>query len=151
MANLFPTEKVSVLGVDDKASTQVTFGKGWKFDFDIGEFVITPTGRMATATELEAFMEWCQKALLTPRYRYIIYSRYYGHEFDDLLGNALPKAVVESEIKRIVIETLSFDPRTSEIKDFSFHWDDDILFFSCNVISANSDEFPVNSKVVIGG
>lgn len=150
MANLFPTEAVSGLIIDEESSTKVTFGKGWKFDFDTGEFVTSPTGRMAPANELEAYMEWCQKALLTPRYRHVIYSRHYGNEFDDLIGQAYPREVVESEVQRIVRETLGVDPRTGELSDFFFYWDGDILYFSCKVTTVNSDEINVSSEVVIG-
>lgn len=151
MANLFPTESVSGLAIDQEASTQVTFGRGWKFDFDVGEFVTSPTGRMAPATELEAFREWCQKALLTPRYRHVIYSRNYGHEFDELMGQGYPKPVVESEIERIVRDTLKVDPRTGDVSGFEFAWEGDKLFFSCNVTTVNSNRFAVSSEVVIGG
>ena len=149
MANLYPTETVSGLQIDDEASTTVTFGKGWKFDFDAGDFVTTPTGRTAAANETEAFMEWCQKALLTPRYRHIIYGRYYGNDFDDLIGRGYTREVIESEIQRIVKESLAVDPRTDEVNSFVFTWEDDRLYFSCNVISIKGDELQVGTEVVI--
>jgi hypothetical protein len=95
-------------------------------------------------------MEWCQKALLTPRYKHVIYSRNYGTEFDGLIGKAYPRAVVESEIQRIVKETLKVDPRTGEVSDFTFTWDGDKIYFSCIVTTVNSQQITVNSEVVIG-
>ncbi|NLW89980.1 MAG: DUF2634 domain-containing protein [Syntrophomonadaceae bacterium] len=149
MANLLPTDTVSGLTIDKEASTPITFGKGWKFDFDAGEFVTTPTGRTATADENEAFMEWCQKALLTPRYRHLIYGRQYGHDFDDLIGRGFSREVIESEIQRIVKETLTVDPRTDEVKNLVFVWEDSRLYFTCDVISIKGDQIQVGTGVVI--
>jgi len=147
--NLFPTEPVSGLQIDAEASTTVKFGRGWKFDFNTGEFVFTPTGRTAPANELEAYMEWCQKALLTARYRFVIYGRDYGHDFDDIIGRAFSRNVIESEIQRVVTETLLVDPRTDSVINFAFTWEEDRLFFSCDVVSIRGDQFQVGTGVVI--
>ena len=149
MANLLPTEPISGLQIDQETSTSVTFGQGWKFDFDSGEFVTTPTGRTAPANETEAYMEWCQKALQTARYRFPIYGRYYGHDLDDIIGRAFPRAVIESEIQRVVTETLKVDPRTSEVINFAFTWEDDRLYFNCDVISVRGDQIQIGTGMVI--
>lgn len=149
MANIFPTEPVSGLQIDSESSATVKFGRGWKFDFDSGDFVTTPTGRTAPADETEAYMEWCQKALQTARYRFPIYGRYYGHDFDDIIGRSFPRAVIESEIQRVVVETLKVDPRTDRVINFVFTWEDDRLYFSCDVISVRGDQITVGTGVVI--
>lgn len=146
MSNLFPTEKIEI--IPEPGEQPVKFGRSWKFDFDSGEFLVTPTGHIAPANALEAFTEWCQKALLTPRYHYPIYGRGYGHEFGDLIGSSYPRPVAESEMKRIVTSTLMVDPRTGSVDNFVFSWEGDTLFFTCVVTTINSDQITVSAKVV---
>jgi len=146
MPNIFPTESTTTTQARNQ---QVKFGKGWRFDFEAGEFVLTPTGKVAPANELEAYMQWCEKALRTPRYRHMIYSRNYGSEFDDLIGRGYPKAIVESEITRIVTETLMTDPRTGSIQNSSFSWGNDGVYFSCDVYTINTEIVSTGLKVVV--
>ena len=135
MANLFPTTGVPVTpGV--KLNRKVKFGRSWVFDFDEGEFRTTPTGKVEEANETQAYYEWCQKALLTIRYRHVIYSSDYGSELDKLFRSALSQAAIESEIARMVTETLMVDPRTGTVGDFVFTWLEDNVAFDCVVVTA---------------
>ncbi|MCL6459147.1 MAG: DUF2634 domain-containing protein, partial [Gorillibacterium sp.] len=74
------------------------------------------------------------------RYQYLIYSRDYGHDFDDLVGKGNDLAVQQSEIQRIVVETLMVDPRTASVGTFSFSWQDDTCYFSCKITSIRDVE-----------
>jgi hypothetical protein len=135
MENLFPTTGVPVtLGA--RLNRKVKFGKSWVFDFDEGEFRTTPTGKVEEADEVVAYYEWCQKALLTIRYRHVIYSSDYGSELDTLFRSALSRAAIESEIARMVTETLMVDPRTGTVGDFVFTWLEDNVAFDCQVVTA---------------
>jgi phage baseplate assembly protein W len=149
--NLYPTEEVTVTPeTSETSASQVKFGRSWRFDFDTGDFVLNPIGKVATANELDAYIEWCQKALLTPRYWYPIYSRNYGSEFKDLIGRGLTSEAIESEIKRMVTETLMVDPRTAAVDNFSFTWESDTVSFICEVTMARGETAEISSKVVIG-
>lgn len=147
MHNIFPTESGAVIPEEEKQ--QIKFGVGWQFDFSSGEFIQTPTGQIARADKLQAYIQWCEKALRTPRYRYLIYDRYYGGDFEDLIGKGLPRAVIESEIKRITTETLKVDPRTGDVQNFVFSWQDDGVYFTCDVYTVNSEMANVGLKVVV--
>jgi len=149
MPNLFPTES-NATALPETKTTRVTFGKSWRFDFQKGEFVLTPTGKVFESTDEDAWLEWCQKAVLTERYRYLIYSRKYGQEFEDLFRRNLNRAGNESEIKRIVTETLKVDPRTASVDNFGFTWDGEQCFFTCTVTSARGTTKALNGKVVTG-
>lgn len=81
---------------------------------------MTPTRKIARADDTAAWVVWCEKAIRTPRYRHLIYSRSYGQEFEELIGKGYSRAVQESEIERIATETLMVDPRTLSVGDFSF-------------------------------
>lgn len=150
MANLYPTEEVTIEETTESTANEVQFGSSWRFDFTAGDFVLTPTGKVAPSTnDLNAYIEWCQKALNTPRYRHPIYSRDYGNEFEDLIGRGLTKEAIESEIKRMATECLMVDARTASVDNFVFTWDNEIVYFTCEVISVRSEIATISSKVVV--
>lgn len=149
MPNLFPTEgSAAVLPETQNKASQVKFGRSWRFDFEAGDFITSPTGKTMVATEEDAWLEWCQKAILTERYKYLIYSRQYGQEFADLIRRNLPRAANESEIKRIVTEALKVDQRTASVDNFTFTWDGDQCFFTCLVTSIRGTSGQLTGKVV---
>lgn len=152
MASLFPE-------TDDMIWTDVTepemleasgavFGRSWRFDFEVGEFVMSPTRKIAAADEKEAWVVWCEKAIRTPRYRHLIYSRDYGSELEELIGSSYEHAVQESEIGRMVTETLLADARTESVDNFLFTWDGEACQFSCRITSIR-DEIEIIESVVI--
>ncbi len=149
MASLLPTSPLTPTTEIELTSSEIKYGKGWKFDFNKRDFVSSPTGRVVPASELEAYMEWCQKALLTSRYKHMIYTDGYGNEYEDLLGKGYSKAVIESEIKRMTIEALIYDPRTSSVGNFTFSWVEDGVYFVCEVVSTYGESFQVSRKVVM--
>jgi hypothetical protein len=150
MADLFPTEAVqsSPDPSETAPQTTVTFGKSWRFDFEAGEFVLTPTGKVVETKDAEAWKEWCKKALATARYRHLVYSRNYGQEFEDLLTRNLNRAANESEIKRIATETLMADPRTAAVRNFTFTWEEDRCLFSCEVTNVLEETASINGVVI---
>lgn len=107
---------------DDVASTvtqsaQVAYGRELEFDFTTGEFVFED-GAPKVLEGPEALRVWITKALITTRYRWPIYSPAFGCELEDIIGSDLPRAVLESEIPRLIRETLVYDDRIEDVKDF---------------------------------
>ncbi|QDH22308.1 DUF2634 domain-containing protein [Saccharibacillus brassicae] len=152
MANLFPEHDGFFWG-DETAAAEaetaaIAFGRGWKFDYGAGEFVVTPGGRIASADAREAWVQWCEKAIRTPRYRHVIYSSDYGSELEDLIGSGYAHAVVESEIERMVTEALLADRRTGSVDRFSFAWDGDRCTLTCYVTSVQEDVEILESEVM---
>ena len=150
MPNLFPSKTTTTTENNETSASQVKFGKSWLFDFEKGDFVSTPTGKIAKTNELEAYVQWCHKALLTPRYRHLIYSRNYGQEFEDLISRVLTRPAIESEIRRIASEALMTDPRTASVDSFTFEWKDDALYFTCEVATARGETETIVREVVFG-
>ena len=148
MPNLFPQVETAAEAVETAHDSQVRFGKSWCFDFEKGDFVHTPTGKMATADDIQAYTEWCYKALLTPRYRYLIYSRSYGQEFEELIRRNLTRDGNESEIKRIITEALMVDPRTAEVTNFKFTWSNNEVYVTFDAITARNENVQLQTKVV---
>lgn len=149
MPSLFPTQTVEP-GAEtaEIQSSLIKFGKSWRFDFDRGEFILTPTGRVAGAAGADAWLEWCRKALMTARYSFLVYSRNYGQEFDDLISRHLTRAGNESEIKRIATDCLMVDPRTAAVENFVFTWDGDSCYFTCQVSNVLGESGTITGKVV---
>ncbi|MBN2981964.1 DUF2634 domain-containing protein [Cohnella algarum] len=150
MANLFPEEE-AVAAEAEVEESEVRFGRGVRFDYEAGEFVLTPTGRIAEAEGADAWLEWCRKALQTERYRHLVYSRDYGQEFETLIGLGLSRSAVESEILRITTETLMTDPRTEAVGNFSFEWQGEKCFFACEARSVRDEKALLQGSVVNGG
>lgn len=147
---LFPesmSDSWSVGAEVDGVSAEVSFGRSWRFDFEQGEFVLTPTRKIAPCTGTDAWVMWCKKAIRTPRYRHLIYSRSYGQEFEDLIGKGYSRAVQESEIQRMASEALMVDPRTAEVDGFSFSWQDDRCVFSCRVTNIYDEALSLEGSV----
>lgn len=151
MPSLFPTENANLAPeITETSAGRVFFGKSWRFDFEKGDFVLTPSGRVVECGDVDAWLEWCRKALMTSRYYFLAYSRNYGQEFEDLIALRLNRAGNESEIKRIAAECLKVDPRTAGVDDFSFSWEEDKCFFTCAVTSVSGESGNLNGMVVIG-
>ncbi|MBO9606610.1 MAG: DUF2634 domain-containing protein [Paenibacillaceae bacterium] len=108
-----------------------------------------PAGQTAMAAGVEAWLEWCAKALITERYRYLIYGRNYGGEFDALITRHLPRSANLSEVERIATETLMADRRTARVSDFVFRWEENRLYFTCKVENARGAGGTVAGKVAL--
>ncbi|QJD86720.1 DUF2634 domain-containing protein [Cohnella herbarum] len=147
MANLFPTEE-PIEEVVDTGSDDVFFGRSWRFDFEAGEFVTTPSGKIAGSEGKEAWLEWCKKALMTERYRHLVYSRNYGQEFNELIRSGLSRSAIEMEIERITIETLMSDPRTASVDGFTYEWSEDGCYFNCNVSNVHEESAEIQGRAV---
>lgn len=150
MPNLFP------LGLSDDENQidivqeeQVTFGKTWRFDFDKGDFVLSPIGSFMKLSDVDAWVEWCRKAVRTSRFRFIAYDGVYGQEFNDLISRHLTRAGNESEIKRIITETLMVDPRTASVDNFTIEWSGDAVYFTFEITNIREESATVTESVVM--
>lgn len=149
MANLFPTTGVEDAEYDAQANgSEATYGTTVQFDFEKHEFILSPTGKMKTVDESDAWGEWCVKALCTERFAYLIYSSDYGEEIDTLMGQSKPHAVIESEVRRMVKECMMCDPRTASVDEFSFTWIDDGFIFSCKITNTLGESMTITRTVV---
>lgn len=152
MANLFPEvvmEQWTEVGeaVAEDSGVDAVFGRGWRFDYTVGEFILTPTGKVVMADGQEAWVEWCRKAMQTDRYRYLIYSRSYGHDLELLIGKGQGQQMLESDIERMVTEALSVDPRTAAVGPFAFQWGEDHCSFTCKITSTRNEEETLEGRV----
>lgn len=148
MDDLFPTSLLEN-ETDITESTDTGFGRSWKFNYELGEFEMTPTGKMIETDGFDAWVEWCQKALSTNRFEHLIYSSDFGQEFKNLIGRSLSREANESELQRMITECLLVNPRTSAVEDFSFYWEDDRVFYTCIIYNVRGESKELNGKAVI--
>lgn len=150
MASLFPVDtEWAVQENSDVESSEIGFGRSWLFDFEAGEFVMTPTRKISVAADTAAWLMWCQKAVRTPRYRHLIYSRDYGQEYEDLIGKRFSRAVLESEIERMTTETLMEDSRTASVDNFTFDWSTDSCWFTCRLRNIRDETKTLEGSVSV--
>ncbi|MFB9328610.1 DUF2634 domain-containing protein [Paenibacillus aurantiacus] len=98
------------------------------FDFTAGEF----SPRMIDGDE--AIRQFVHKAIVTARYRYVIYNGAYGCELEDLLGQDIPPELARSEIKRVVREALIYDERITDVTDFVIERENDKLYIAFHTV-----------------
>lgn len=128
-----PDEDVDVSSQEERQ--QATFGRSWRFDFDLGDFVTTSTGKIAQVEDVDALWEWCRKAIMTARYRYPVYSFAYGNEAHELIGMGLSEEAMKSELRRMYEDALIYDPRVASVEDFDIALQGDTAMISFKVTS----------------
>lgn len=136
MASIFPEFEYS--DTQETTTTQVTYGKELAFDFEKGDFIYQD-GKPKVVEGVEALKVWIEKAIRTARYRFPIYSFQYGCELEDIIGLDLPRAVLESEVQRVIKEALIYDDRIEDVRDFIIERGGDWLKVTFTVITALGD------------
>jgi Protein of unknown function (DUF2634) len=68
--------------------------------------------------EDDALRQFIIKAIRTARFRYLIYDDDYGSELEDLIGADVTEAFLNEEIPRVIRETLIYDDRIADVRDF---------------------------------
>lgn len=86
------------------------------------------TGRIIDGTD--AIVVWAILTLHSERYKYPIYSWYYGEEFSGMIGNSYEPDLLKSEAKRMVEECLLVNEHITDIKDLSVEQTKDMLHIS---------------------
>lgn len=80
---------------------------------------------------LEAVNQYIRKALITPRFRCLIYDNQYGSEIKQaIIANDASPEYVDADMPRIVKDALLVDSRILDVYDFSFSFDGEQAFIS---------------------
>ena len=145
--NLLPTK---IEEVTQKEKVEIKLGKTYKFDFEKGEFVRDCDGKIILLDEFEAYIQWCEKAMLTARYKFLAYPTSYGIEFKDLIGSDLDNQALELEIQRMTKEALMVHPLTKSVDNFVFNWKGRDVYFEYEVTTTYDESKVLSSKVTVG-
>ncbi|AIY81327.1 hypothetical protein U728_813 [Clostridium botulinum 202F] len=134
MPNLFPTANEETINLEE--DTQQKFKGSYAINFETGEFIKNSDGTIKILDEFEAYVQWCEKAMLTARYKYGAYSDRYGK---DIIGSDITdKKFVELELKRITQEALMVHPLTKSVDSFSFEWKGSDVYYSFEVTTTKN-------------
>lgn len=145
MANLFPVGSLETTTLTDNSS--IEFKGTYAFDFETGEFIRNTDGSIKILNKFEAYVQWCQKAMLTSRYKYSAYSSKFGK---DILGSTLDKKAIELELKRITQEALLVHPMTKSVENFVFSWESSDVYYTYEVTSTTGQTATLASTEKVG-
>ncbi|MGN0489326.1 MAG: DUF2634 domain-containing protein [Ruminococcus sp.] len=99
------------------------------FDFEAGDFRQTKSHNIAQASEEEAFIQWCRKAVMTERDAALAYSSDIGIESEEALQEE-DREAVEAELEKTITEALMVHPATEYVNNFEFEWGPDSIHIS---------------------
>jgi len=123
--------------VSDTITLQAEAPREYAWDCENLELILE-NGKCKIVEGLEALKIKIYKALITDRYRYLIYSWDYGSELETLVGQKYSKELTNSEALRYVQDALKayFDYGwITEIKNFSTAFEDDTLHITFDVVT----------------
>lgn len=121
-----------------------------KFDFDKGDFVLV-NGNLSMVANLDNLQQWAYKALITPRYRYPVYSWQFGNDLFNLIGTNLLSGTIHAVIANLVRETLLHDSRIMDIRNIQTRTEDGVVYIQFvlvtqhDVSSLNEISIPITS------
>lgn len=119
MAEIFiplPVEEVE----ERKEAPSLTY----RLDLDRGRI----TGKI---DGLEAVNQAIRKAIITPRFKCLIYDNQYGSEVEDaIITNDATNEYVETAVEGFIVDALKPDTRILNIYDFAFDFKDDEAYIS---------------------
>lgn len=145
MANLFPDGSLETVTI--KENTKIEFKGTYAINFETGEFIRNPDGSIKVLDEFEGYIQWCEKAMLTTRYKYRAYSSRYGK---DIIGSFKDEKAMELEIKRITQEALMVHPMTESVDNFIFNWLNGEVYYEYEVKTITGQKKVLTSKEKVG-
>lgn len=150
--NLFPDESVFEdidFTEEEPEESLDDFKKSYAYDFEKGDFIRGPDGKILLVDRLEAYIQWCQKSLLTKRLKHLSYTDVYGQEYYTLIGENLSKGAIELEVERMTREALMVHPYTKEVENFTFTWNQnkEELYFTFDVMTVLDELFTLDHYI----
>ncbi|MFR0929433.1 MAG: DUF2634 domain-containing protein [Monoglobus pectinilyticus] len=117
-----------------------TPSKTYKIDFEQNRII-------GMADEVEAVEQAIYFILRTERYKYIIYSRDYGIELEDLYGKQ--KQYVIPQLGKRILDALMQDDRITSVSGFSFSCEQNKYTVKFTVGTVYGNDISINDKVVV--
>lgn len=94
----------------------------YALDLDRGRIIGKVDGLKATEQAI-------RKAIITPRWKCLVYNNQYGSELkNEITSKDASRELIETEIPRMVEDALKPDTRVLRVHDFSFSFDQDQCF-----------------------
>ena len=93
--------------------------KTYRLDFERGRIFA-----VGSCDGLDAVNQYIKKALLTPRFRCLIYDNQYGSEIKQtIIADDVSTEYIETEMPRLVKDALLIDTRILDVYDFFFSFE----------------------------
>lgn len=108
---IFPLQNEEERFIEINEEETIEPSKTYRLDFEkgrIGGFI----------DEEQAIRQFIRKALMTARFRFLIYDDQYGNELEDLIGSDVTDEFLQSEIPRVITDALIYDDRIEDVRDF---------------------------------
>lgn len=108
---IFPLQNEEERFIEINEEETIEPSKTYRLDFEksrIGGFI----------DEEQAIRQFIRKALMTARFRFLIYDDQYGNELEDLIGSDVTDEFLQSEIPRAITDALIYDDRIVDVRDF---------------------------------
>ena len=132
MAKLFPTNSIESVTIKENSTFEL---KGsYAIDFETMTFIKNPDGTVKILNSYDAYIQWCQLAIMTIRNRFKAYTYRFGREE---LNKELNKEATEMELTRITQEALMVHPNTKSVDSFSFTWKNGEVYYKYRVNPVN--------------
>lgn len=142
MTSIFPMIQPPV-AADAGADLPLCKEVAWDFEKNTP---IWRRGEPVIVTGKEAVKVWIFKALMTPRFKYEIYTWAYGSEFESLIGQAYTPTLKEAEAPRYLRECILVNPYVRSVTNITVDFSGSRLTVSGN---ANTIYGEVNFYAVI--
>lgn len=115
--------KVTVpIGISEIQESKEKPSKTYKLDIDAGRIRGYVDGQ-------EAVRQAIRKALITPRFKCLIYDRQYGSEIEAAVtANDAARSYVRAALPRFVEDCLKPDSRITRVSNFTFEFEKDKVF-----------------------
>lgn len=119
----------------DKEETQDTILDEKKVPTEYG--IDFETGKLTgkTVKGKEAIKVWIYKALMTERYKYLIYTWDHGVELEELINKNFDREFIESEVQRYIKEALLVNEHIKEINNFYVTFEKTLLTCDFTVVT----------------
>lgn len=126
--SLFPFIEAEDLTLADQEVTASSI-REYEIDFEKG----TLTGKIVEG--VDALCVWAYLALKAKRYRWVIYSWYYGEEYTNLIGYSYSDEYLHSEVKRYMEECLYENEHITGIEELEVSQIKDKLYIKFRMIT----------------
>ncbi|ABR33829.1 DUF2634 domain-containing protein [Clostridium beijerinckii] len=146
MADLFPSGSLESTNLGN-ASLTTGFKGSYAINFDTMEFIKNPDGTIKILDAYETYIQWCQLAMMTARYRYRAYTSKFGR---DIIGKMIDQKAMELEIKRVTTETLMVHPMTASIDNFVFIWENGEVYYTYEVTATSGQSKVLSNSEKVG-
>jgi Protein of unknown function (DUF2634). len=123
------------------ATPEITASSIREYELDIKTGRLT--GRIVEG--VDALCVWAYLALKAKRYRWVIYSWYYGEEYTNLIGYSYSEEYLNSEVRRYMEECLYENENITGIEDLEVSQIKDRLYIKFRLVtSVGSKEVEMN-------